>query len=373
VSGAPAAAAPPGTPRVVFLHESGAPAHVAALAHLAERGAIRLEFAEFRQFKALAKAVREAGPGAVARQAASAARLLRLFAPGGDELVVLGIAPFDPMLRYLLPILRRRRVVVLNSWIGWDEATVPHPVRGERVREAWRWLGAHALFVGVSPASAEGARAVFEHTTYIPHAVVMPPGPRPPDPPPGGPLRLLYIGRLVWAKGIRELFDALDGIGDLGAGVTLDVVGYGPLAGEVRRRAAADPRVTFHGRVTDRAAKAAILHRSDLLVLPSTRIGTWEETFGLVVLEALAHGVPAVITPLRGPRSVHRGEGERFVRVARSAAPADLADAVRAAAAGLGDPALRDGAVRYAREQFSTQSVAERWLKVVDAAWPVRG
>ena len=71
-------------------------------------------------------------------------------------------------------MLRRRRVVVLNSWIGWDEAMVPHPIRSERVRAAWKWLGSHARFVGVSPASAEGARAVFEHTTYIPHAVDLP-------------------------------------------------------------------------------------------------------------------------------------------------------------------------------------------------------
>jgi len=356
-------------PRVVFLHESGAPAHVAALAHLAATGTIDLEFAEFRVVKALAKAVRGAGPGAVARQAASAARLARLFARPGDELIVLGIAPFDPMLRRLLPVLRRRRVVVLNSWIGWDEAVVPHPIRSERVRATWKWLGAHALFVGVSPASAEGARTAFAHTTYIPHAVTMPSTPRPPDPPSGEHLRLVHIGRLVPAKGIPELLEALNGLGD---DVTLDVVGYGPLSAEVRRRAAADRRVTFHGRVTDPAAKSAILHRSDLLVLPSTRLGTWEETFGLVVLEALAHGVPAVITPQRGPRSVHRGEGERFVTVARSATPADLADAVRAAAAGLRDRATRPGAVRYAREQFSTARVAERWLKVVEAAWPVR-
>lgn len=362
-----AGSAPAGAPRVVFLHESGAPAHVAALSHLAERGAIRLEFAEFRPLKALAKAVRAGGPGALARQAASAARLARLALRTGDETVVLGIAPFDPRLPLLEPVLRGRRVVVLNSWIGWDEATVPHPVRSERVRSAWRRLGARALFVGVSPASAEGARAVFERTTYVPHSVSMPARPRPADPAPGGPLRLLYIGRLAPAKGIHELLEAVD---RLGPGVTLDVVGYGPLAADVRRRGWRDPRVTFHGRVTDPGEKTAILHRADLLVLPSKRIGTWEETFGLVVIEALAHGVPVVMSPMRGPGSVHRGEGERFVTVACSHQSADLADAVRAAAARLAEPGIRDGAVRYAREHFSSERVAEHWLKLLGAGWP---
>jgi glycosyltransferase involved in cell wall biosynthesis len=356
-----------GAPRVVFLHESGAPAHVAALSHLAQRGAIRLEFAEYRLARTLAKAVRAEGPRALARQAASAARLARLYLRPGDETVVLGVAPFDPRLVLLEPALRGRRVVVLNSWIGWDEAAVPHPLRSERVRDAWRRLGARALFVGVSPASADGARAVFERTSYIPHSVPMPARPRPADPAPGGPLRLVYIGRLAPAKGVHELLELVD---RLGSAVTLEVVGYGPLAGEVRRRAWRDPRVTFRGRITDPEAKTAILHRADLLVLPSKRIGTWEETFGLVVIEALAHGVPVVMSPLRGPCSVHRGEGERFVTVARSHQSADLADAVRAASAHLADSSLREGAVRYAREQFSTARVAEHWLKIVGAGWP---
>jgi glycosyltransferase involved in cell wall biosynthesis len=354
--------ASPSVPRVVFLHPSGAPDHAAALSHLAARGAIELTFAEFRVLRALAKSIRREGPGAVLRQAGSAARLARLLLRPGDETVVLGIAPFDPMLRVLEPALRRRRVVVLNSWIGWDEAAVPHPARSGAVRAAWRRLGARARFVGVSPVSAEGARAVFDHATYMPHAVTMPARPRPPDPAPGGPLRLVFLGRLVPEKGILDLPGVLD---RLGGGATLDVAGDGPLAGAIRRRAARDRRVTFHGRVTDPAAKTALLHHADLLLLPSRRIGTWEETFGLVVIEALAHGVPAVMAPLRGPCSVHRGDGARYVTVARSHAPGDLAEAVRAAAAGLAEPGRRAGAAQYARDRFSTASVAERWLKLV--------
>jgi glycosyltransferase involved in cell wall biosynthesis len=83
------------------------------------------------------------------------------------------------------------------------------------------------------------------------------------------------------------------------------------------------------------------------------------------VIEALAHGVPAVMAPLRGPCSVHRGDGARYVTVARSHAPGDLAEAVRAAAAGLAEPGRRAGAAQYARARFSTASVAERWLKLV--------
>lgn len=350
-------------PRVVFLHASGAPAHAAALSHLADQGAIDLAFAEFHVLRALAKAVWWRGPGAILGQAASAARLARLYLRPGDETVVLGIAPFDPMLRLLEPLLRDRRVVVLNSWIGWDEA-VPHPLRREPARAAWRRLGERARFVGLSPAAAEAARAVFDRTTHVPHSVVVPSTPRPADPATGGSLRLAFIGRLVPEKGVIELLGALD---RLGVGATLDVVGYGPLAGVLRRRAARDPRVTFHGRVTDPAVKSALLYDSDLLVLPSRRTRTWEETFGLVVIEALAHGVPAVIAPLRGPCSVHRGDGARYVTVARSPAPADLAAAIRAAAAGLADPDLRAGAVRYARDRFSTASVAERWRKLLGA------
>ena len=107
---------------------------------------------------------------------------------------------------------------------------------------------------------------------------------------PGGRLRLLYISRLDPKKGLENLLGAMS---MLPAHFTLDIYGTGDEVYErsLKVRVAEmglGPRVTFHGHVLN-AAKTKAFVEADLFVLPS-----FSENFGMVVAEALAHGVPVV-------------------------------------------------------------------------------
>jgi glycosyltransferase involved in cell wall biosynthesis len=100
---------------------------------------------------------------------------------------------------------------------------------------------------------------------------------------------LLYLGRLTEEKGVRLLMAAWDQVsGKLG--VPLVIAGAGPLADEVTAWAADRHDVSFVG-LQDKAASRALIARSVAVVVPSR----WLETFGLVVVEAMAAGVPAVV------------------------------------------------------------------------------
>lgn len=103
-------------------------------------------------------------------------------------------------------------------------------------------------------------------------------------------VRLLSVGALFPRKGVRRLLDALVTLHDDGVrNWTLDVVGDGPLRGELERRIASHglaDRVRLHGFV-DRPA--AFYERADLFVFPSRL-----ETLGFVLLEAMGHGVPGL-------------------------------------------------------------------------------
>ncbi|NEB82323.1 glycosyltransferase family 4 protein [Streptomyces sp. SID14478] len=101
---------------------------------------------------------------------------------------------------------------------------------------------------------------------------------------------LLYLGRLAEAKGVRLLMAAWDEVAaGGGVGVPLVIAGTGPLEREVTAWAQGRDDVRYVG-LYDTAECQKALARSVAVVAPST----WLEAFGLVVVEAMAAGVPTV-------------------------------------------------------------------------------
>ncbi|MEU0407497.1 glycosyltransferase family 4 protein [Streptomyces griseorubiginosus] len=101
---------------------------------------------------------------------------------------------------------------------------------------------------------------------------------------------VLYLGRLAEAKGVRLLMAAWDELAASGGvGVPLVIVGTGPLEAEVSAWAAGRDDVQYVG-LYDTAECQKAIARSVAVVAPST----WLEAFGLVVVEAMAAGVPVV-------------------------------------------------------------------------------
>jgi glycosyltransferase involved in cell wall biosynthesis len=101
---------------------------------------------------------------------------------------------------------------------------------------------------------------------------------------------LLYLGRLAEAKGVRLLMAAWDEIAASGGlGVPLMLAGAGPLDREVTAWAAGRDDVRYVGLYDPAQCREAVA-RSVAVVAPSMAM----ETFGLVVAEAMAAGVPAV-------------------------------------------------------------------------------
>jgi glycosyltransferase involved in cell wall biosynthesis len=102
---------------------------------------------------------------------------------------------------------------------------------------------------------------------------------------------VLYLGRLAEAKGVRLLMTAWDEIAASGGGVGVPLViaGAGPLEPEVTAWAAGRDDVRHVGLLDAAECREAVA-RSVAVVAPST----WLEAFGLVVVEAMAAGVPTV-------------------------------------------------------------------------------
>jgi len=110
----------------------------------------------------------------------------------------------------------------------------------------------------------------------------------------GGPLRIGYVGRLTAEKNVRLLAQIEHALLTRGhRDFRMVVVGDGAegkwLAKNMRQ-------AEFTGVLTGRDLSRAFANM-DLFVFPSET-----DTFGLVVLEALASGVPAVVSSVGGPK-----------------------------------------------------------------------
>jgi rhamnosyl/mannosyltransferase len=156
-----------------------------------------------------------------------------------------------------------------------------------------------------------------------------------------GPI-LLFVGVLRYYKGLSYLLDAMRQIE-----ARLVIVGLGPMYGPLREQVAAlgiADKVSFAGAVAD-ADLPAIYRAADLFVLPACERS---EAFGLVLVEALASGLPLVTTELGTGTSYVNRDGETGLVVA----PRDSQALARVIGALLADRALRarlaQGAVAWA-------------------------
>jgi phosphatidylinositol alpha-mannosyltransferase len=166
----------------------------------------------------------------------------------------------------------------------------------------------------------------------------------------------VFVGRHEPRKGLAVLLDAFS---SLGRDAELWVVGGGPDTDVLRRRGV--PRVRWLGRVTD-AEKADLLTRAAVACFPALD----GESFGVVLLEAMAAGAAVVASDIDGYRTVARA-GKEAVLV-----PPGDERALRGAVAGLlDDPARRAALVAAGRaraEQFSLARLAARFVDVYERA-----
>jgi glycosyltransferase involved in cell wall biosynthesis len=119
--------------------------------------------------------------------------------------------------------------------------------------------------------------------------------------------QIIYVGRFVEAKGMRELLDAFAALCKHRPRARLSLVGDGVMKEELQGLIAAaglNDRVQLPGGLPPEQV-AEWICASDVLTLPS-----WSEGYPNVVVEGVACGVPVVATDVGGTREIlHAGNG----------------------------------------------------------------
>ncbi len=167
-----------------------------------------------------------------------------------------------------------------------------------------------------------------------------------------GTRNLLFVGRFEPRKGLVELLKAYRILRKTGCECRLLVVGTGPLGKEARRYVATRRLrgIEFLGRVSDEE-KAQLFRTADVYISPATG----GESFGIVLLEAMAAGTAIVASDIHGYKGVVRRDREGLL------VPPREPKAIAAAIARL----LRDDDLRAAIGAAGRERAAEfSWERV---------
>lgn len=173
--------------------------------------------------------------------------------------------------------------------------------------------------------------------------------------PTSGPT-IFFVGRHEPRKGLSVLLEALT---SLPPDVRLWVGSDGPETDRLQRQSAGDPRIEWLGRI-DEDEKLSRLRGADVFCAPSLR----GESFGVVLLEAMAAETPIVASSLPGYAKVARA-GEDAVLVE----PGDATALATALAHVLQDEQASSRLVEAGREraqEFSMRRQAARYLEIYE-------
>ena len=159
-----------------------------------------------------------------------------------------------------------------------------------------------------------------------------------------GEVRLLYVGRISREKDLDLLVTAYRRLRNEGLPIQLFVVGHGPYSEALAKSL---PEAFFTGYLTGTELATAYAS-ADIFVFPSTT-----DTFGNVILEAQACGVPVIVSDSGGPKELVEDGMNGLITRSR-----DVDDFTRAIRSLIADAALRERMGSAARKS------------VIDRSWP---
>ena len=201
------------------------------------------------------------------------------------------------MVFYMLVLkLLRKKIIYFNSWPYWDGTHFVFKPNFLK-KKLWTFFLKGVPSVTVTVTAQKNLTALGSKVTFIPHSVdtscFVPSLERNKK----RPFRILTVGRLNKEKGIQDVLRLAQEF----PLYEFWFVGEGPLAPTLL---SATPNVIYKGYVKDRFLLSQIYQQCDLFVLNSYATSTWEELFGIVLLEAMSCGLAVIATDCVGPQEI---------------------------------------------------------------------
>lgn len=290
--------------KIYVLHKQGANSHYTALDFLVRQNSGEVVFREFSVFTKIFKALRKFDLQALKKQFINAIFLINLLFTK-DKKIVLGIAPFDHKLIFLLKLLKNHQVYYHTSWTCWDKSFHPKKKKNSpKVFECWRFFleekTRHIFSVSQKGktellsnyAIPSGKISVVNHSLHQKLSTTSKISKKENS--------FLYVGRLVPQKGLTELLEYFKNH----SRATFTIIGSGELQSKIQKYSEKFPNIIYREYLSDKSELKDEFARHEYLVLNSKRIKNWEELFGMVLIEGMSQGTIPVATNHSGPEEI---------------------------------------------------------------------
>jgi len=286
-------------PKITIIHEYGAPRHFLALYYLQKEGFIEeIQSIEFNIPMQIASGIKYFNKTKFPRALYNIKELSKLIFKK-DQVLIIGAAPFDPIIPFLQNLKQKNKSIYFTSWPFWNgERGAKQPLLSKQ-KDAWHDFLMGSISVGVTEAACKGVESHGSQAFHIPHAV---------DTQIFKPYLtnsektvVLFVGNLIYRKGISILLDVIRGT-KWPNNTEFWFVGDGPFKAQVTMMEKNYP-VRYTGYISDDEKLAAIYRQADIFVFPSID-GKGIENFGIALIEAMASGLPVVTTDCVGPKEI---------------------------------------------------------------------
>lgn len=169
---------------------------------------------------------------------------------------------------------------------------------------------------------------------------------------------ILFIGRLDPIKGITSLINAFNQISANNPTLQLAIVGSGPQEKNLKKISEKNERIHFLGHISDNEEKIALYKNAVCLVLPS-----FYEAIPMVILEAMAAGIPVIASRVGGIPDIVHNEKNGFL--IKPGDPNNIAERIQNI---LDNPELRNRIIQTnistAKTRFGYDVMATQVLSV---------
>jgi glycosyltransferase involved in cell wall biosynthesis len=222
-----------------------------------------------------------------------------------NKILIIGLAPYDKNLIKYEKIIENNESFYFSSWQYWNGMYFP---KGNKNNKEDFLNILKTKFKGCAAVTKEtkkGLESLIKNIEVVNHSINIDEYKKKNNSNFSDIKKFLYLGQFIKRKNIDYIVSFLQNNKQLN--IEFHFAGKGKMKKKIIKLSKQDNRIKLIGYMQKSQVKKKLRYY-DYLVLPSKA-----EPFGIVIIEALASGVPCIVSDALGPREIIEGKNIGFV------------------------------------------------------------